>query len=88
MYTQVVSLLKLSLCRYTTIGTRCWRLGHTTEEGVEIIAAKITTLGERVEDVFEICSTEGHPISDPDQLERLKLMIRDQLDAHIAETST
>ena len=57
-------------------------------EGVEIIAAKITTLGERVEDVFEICSTEGHPISDPDQLERLKLMIRDQLDAHIAETST
>ena len=57
-------------------------------EGVEIVAAKITTLGERVEDVFEICSTEGYPISDPDQLGRLKQMIGDQLDAHIAETST
>ena len=57
-------------------------------EGVEIVAAKITTLGERVEDVFEICSTKGYPISDPDQLERLKQMIGDQLDAHIAETST
>ena len=57
-------------------------------EGVDIVAAKITTLGERVEDVFEICSTEGYPIRDPDRLERLKQMIRDQLDAHIAETST
>ena len=57
-------------------------------EGVEIVAAKITTLGERVEDVFEICSTAGHPISDPGHLERLKQMIEDQLDAHIAETST
>ena len=57
-------------------------------EGVEIVAAKITTLGERVEDVFEICSTTGHPISDPGHLERLKQMIEDQLDAHIAETST
>ena len=57
-------------------------------EGVEIVAAKITTLGERVEDVFEICSTMGHPISDPGHLERLKQMIEDQLDAHIAETST
>ncbi len=57
-------------------------------EGVDIVAAKITTLGERVEDVFEICSTKGYPISDPDQLGRLKQMIEDQLDAHIAETST
>jgi [protein-PII] uridylyltransferase len=48
--------------------------------GVYLNSAKISTLGERVEDVFAITSRTGEPIHDPDLCAELQEQIRHQLD--------
>jgi [protein-PII] uridylyltransferase len=45
--------------------------------------ARITTLGERVEDVFHITDGEGKPIGDENQQTVLQQRIKDELDYHI-----
>ncbi|QFU77745.1 [protein-PII] uridylyltransferase [Halioglobus maricola] len=49
------------------------------EFGIELQAAKIQTLGERVEDVFFITDAEQQPITDPERCEALQQAIRDEL---------
>lgn len=49
--------------------------------GIQLLNAKISTLGERVEDVFFITDEEGRPLSDPTTCENLLHDIRARLDA-------
>ena len=44
--------------------------------------AKITTLGERVEDVFYICDKDNKPISDPELCNKLKETLISEVDNH------
>lgn len=61
------------------------RIGEVfVDFGVACQAAKIQTLGERVEDVFFITDTEFNPIRDEDLLNRIQAAICDRLDAQEA----
>lgn len=51
------------------------------EHNIKLVTAKITTLGERVEDIFFITDNEGNPLSDPALCEQLQHAICTQLDA-------
>lgn len=51
---------------------------------VELQAAKIQTLGERVEDVFFLTDTQGQPITDSDLCESIQQAIREELDEQAA----
>jgi [protein-PII] uridylyltransferase len=52
--------------------------------GIELQAAKIQTLGERVEDVFFITEADQQPIMDPERCEALQQAIRNELDEQAA----
>jgi [protein-PII] uridylyltransferase len=56
------------------------------EFGVQLQNAKITTLGERVEDIFFITDDTGQPLSDPRLCEDLQKEICRQLDEHVEES--
>jgi [protein-PII] uridylyltransferase len=61
------------------------RLGKIfVEFDIELQAAKIQTLGERVEDVFFITDNRQQPISDPARCEAIQQAIRDELDEQAA----
>jgi [protein-PII] uridylyltransferase len=51
------------------------------EYDISVVTAKITTLGERVEDVFFITDSTGNRLSDPNICEQLQNAIITQLDA-------
>lgn len=53
------------------------------EFNIQLQNAKITTLGERVEDIFFITDTNGQPLSDPTVCEELQREICRQLDQDI-----
>ncbi len=50
------------------------------EQGVDIEAAKIMTIGERAEDVFYVCDESGEAL-DEQALERLRTALLARLDA-------
>jgi len=52
--------------------------------GIELQAAKITTLGERVEDVFFLTDAQQRPIEDPDLCAAIQAAIRQELDEQVA----
>ncbi|MCV6623971.1 MAG: [protein-PII] uridylyltransferase [Cellvibrionaceae bacterium] len=54
-----------------------------SEFGIQIQNAKITTLGERVEDVFFISDANGQPLSDPKICEDLQATICRRLDRQV-----
>lgn len=56
------------------------------EFNVQLQNAKITTLGERVEDIFFITDPNGDPLSDPKLCEDLQREICRQLDEHVEES--
>ena len=58
--------------------------GLFDELGVNVRGARITTLGERVEDVFEITNRSQHPITHPGLIHAITETIRSTLDAAIA----
>jgi len=51
--------------------------------GVELQAAKIQTLGERVEDVFFITDSEQQPLQDPALCDAIQAAVREQLDEQL-----
>ncbi|WP_372830559.1 [protein-PII] uridylyltransferase [Pontibacterium sp.] len=60
------------------------RIGRIfVENNVSVHKAKITSIGERVEDFFFITDESGQPISDPILCQRLQSDICQQLDEHI-----
>ena len=50
---------------------------------IQLLNARIATLGERVEDMFFIATSEGKPLSDPELCEKLQQQIREQLDKRV-----
>lgn len=56
------------------------------EFGIQLNNAKITTLGERVEDIFFITDADGNPLSDPNLCRQLQDRICQQLDQQVAES--
>ncbi|HEY8941796.1 MAG TPA: HD domain-containing protein, partial [Cellvibrio sp.] len=50
---------------------------------IQLLNAKIATLGERVEDMFFIADSEGKPLSDASVCEKLQQEIREQLDKRV-----
>ncbi len=52
--------------------------------GIQLQNAKITTLGERVEDVFFITDTQQRPIDDPQLCEAIQKAIKKELDEKAA----
>ncbi|WP_235898667.1 [protein-PII] uridylyltransferase [Parahaliea maris] len=60
------------------------RIGQVfVEHDVLLQAAKIQTLGERVEDVFFITEEDDSPITDPARCEAIQQAIRDRLDKQL-----
>jgi [protein-PII] uridylyltransferase len=55
------------------------------DQGIRLQNAKISTLGERVEDVFFITDFEGEPLSDPEVCERLQKTICRELDLRVEQ---
>lgn len=60
------------------------RIGRIfVEFGISVRKAKISSIGERVEDFFFITDSQNQPISDPELCRRLQQAICDQLDQHV-----
>ncbi|WP_439133892.1 [protein-PII] uridylyltransferase [Pseudomaricurvus sp.] len=53
---------------------------------IQLSNAKITTLGERVEDIFFITDEDGEPLSDPELCKTLQAEICTQLDQQVEES--
>jgi [protein-PII] uridylyltransferase len=58
------------------------------ENHINLRDARITTLGERVEDLFYITDEENHPITDAARAEKLKTELKDRLEQRFAERSS
>ncbi|MBP0048132.1 [protein-PII] uridylyltransferase [Marinobacterium sp. AK62] len=60
------------------------RIGRIfVEFDISVRKAKISSIGERVEDFFFITDSDNQPISDPDLCRRLQQAICEQLDQHV-----
>ena len=60
--------------------------GLFAELGISVTRARITTLGERVEDVFEVTNRAKRAITHSGQADTITETIRRRLDAEVAGT--
>ncbi len=51
------------------------------ESGIRLHSARISTFGERVDDMFQVTNQENQPLQDPSEMERLSQRLREKLDA-------
>lgn len=58
------------------------------ELGISIIGARIATLGDRVEDTFEIKDADLRPITDPEAVYQLENHIRQEIDRSVGIANT
>ncbi|KAA0874661.1 [protein-PII] uridylyltransferase [Nitrincola tapanii] len=64
------------------------RLGRIfVEFGISVRKAKISNIGERVEDFFFITDPEGQPISDPQLCRALQERVCEKLDEHLQQNT-
>ena len=61
--------------------------GMFVELEINVLGARITTLGERVEDVFEITNRSGHAITHSGHAQAITETIRRRLDEQIAQSA-
>jgi len=80
--TRNVSILEVSTPDQPGLLTRIGRI--FVEYGIELQAAKIQTLGERVEDVFFITDNQQRPITDPKLRGAIQRAICNELDVQAA----
>jgi [protein-PII] uridylyltransferase len=57
------------------------------EIGISVISAKVTTLGEKVEDVFYITDQNEAPITDPASIEHITNQICEAIDHHVEQVA-
>lgn len=55
--------------------------------GISVISARVTTLGEKVEDVFYITDQNGAPITDPASIEHITDQICKAIDQHVEQAA-
>lgn len=55
---------------------------------INLVSARITTLGERVEDVFYVTDRHDQPVSDQDLMQEIRVRICDALDTHVEKTGS
>jgi [protein-PII] uridylyltransferase len=55
------------------------------ELGLTVLSARIATLGERIEDVFDIVGEDGKPVRDRERIYLLENTLRQRLDNQIAK---
>lgn len=56
--------------------------------GINIHSARITTLGERVEDIFYVTNSNGQPITEAAMLQQIESTIREELDQHLEKLAS
>jgi [protein-PII] uridylyltransferase len=59
-----------------------------SEMGISVQSARITTLGERIDDVFDIVDENGKAIRDRERIYLLENALRQSLDNQIAQNAT
>ena len=65
-------------------------LAHQCQQAnldVSIASASITTLGERVEDVFYVTDKDGKPVTDESTIRRIENYIAGELDQYTQKAS-